>query len=72
MLKGIAKILGGYFSPEDYKDSWEDFRGMFWDEDGLIYHYKYAAIHNKMIGNDDITGLKQSIEEWNASIKRKH
>ena len=71
MLIGIAKILGGFYNAEDYNDNWEDYRGLFWEEDGLPYHYKYAAIHNKITDNDDMLGLKQSIAEWHTSLRKK-
>lgn len=64
MLKGIAKILGGFFNPNDCESKYEEFMGYFWDEDALTYQHKYAVLNKELKNEDDIEGLLLSHKKW--------
>lgn len=70
MVEGIASILGGFVNKEDFTEIYEEFPGYFYEEDGLPYHYKYAATHNEISNNDDFADLKQSVDNWNAKYRK--
>ena len=71
MLKGIANVLGGFLNTEDTNEIYEHIEGYFTEEDGLPYHYKYAATHNEIGNNTDMIGLTESIKEWEIRYKKR-
>lgn len=64
ILQQIATVTGGFLNEEDFNEKYKQIMGMFWDEDGLSYHYKYAAVHNELASNADIEGLTESVKKW--------
>lgn len=69
MLRGIAKVLGGFLNERDTDEDYERIEGMFFEEDGLPYFYKYGVIHNQLKDNDDQEGLSAIIEAWNKEYR---
>jgi hypothetical protein len=64
IMKTIAKVLGGFLLPQDFDNKYEWIEGVFAEEDGLNYFYKYAVLHNELANENDLVGLNESIHKW--------
>ena len=82
ILRTIGKVLGGFFNPQDNNDVWEEYPGLFYDQDGFAYHFKHAVLNKGLLIDErgehgeysilhlDVAGLTKSIEEWERKHRR--
>lgn len=73
IMETIANVLGGFLVRQDCTETYEMFRGKFWEEDGLTYFLKYAAIHDRHSGGSkrtDVEALESSITNWHKTYSQ--
>jgi hypothetical protein len=82
IFRTIGSVLGGVFCKAGNEEVWEIIDGLFFEEDGFSYHFKYAVLSNQLkidqYGDDpayatlarDLDGLKKSIDDWDAKINK--
>jgi hypothetical protein len=69
IMSKIASVIGGYYVPDDCRDTGEMIDGMVFEGDGIPYFVKHAMITNQMTDNDDMAGLQAAIKAWNKKHK---
>lgn len=64
LLTHVAKVLGGFLTPQDVTNDCEEIRGTTDEEDGLPYHVKAALISGQMKNERDGKGLINHISNF--------
>lgn len=63
LLRQIGECIGGFYSGDDGA-TWECLQGKLWEENGLQFFLKSAAIHNENFDGESIGELQTTIQEW--------
>lgn len=69
IMRTIANVLGGFLLENDCDGDYEHIKGMFSENNGLSYLFKYAVLNNELKDENDLVGLNKSIHQWHKRVK---